>query len=338
MRKKVWLIVLVCMLAFGWCSATALAYEVKTNDGIAQELRDNMEELSTKLFTAINDYDSSVIDELFTENAKMANEENGLTTDDFIDQAYEYLQGGDVELINEYQINFDATEAGKEQVDLTVEPGDNADYFLNVSLKPLPAYIMIYQTFGSGSMESTIALGFYQINNEWKLEFFLTGLSLIDGKLFSDWYQDAKASYENGQLIPAALQLSLANYLVEGVSILQYVQADEINDLNAKVQTEIGAKYTFPVELADVEGKPQIFGIQSQYYENSICPVISYITKKELSDVDGLQAEAEAMIKPLEKMFPGITQMSSKILFDAFLETPTSEDAEYATSVVLLEN
>lgn len=334
MQKKVWLVLLACLLVFAWSSSRALAYEVKYNDEIDQDLHDTMDEYSTEVFTAIGDYDTDFFDEFFSEDAKKANEANGLANEDFIDEVMPYLENGEVELMNEFSISFDATEAKLEQVQLNIYDEDGPDYKLNVAVKPLPTHVMIYQTYSDFSMESLIVLIYQKIDDEWKLNLFITGLNVIDGKIWSDWYDDAKASYDKGYLVPAALQLSVAEYMISVLPILKFDQADDIDALNAKVQEQIGKKYTFPVELTDVEGKPQIFGIQSQFYDISVCPVISYITTKDLADVEGLQAEAEAMTQVLEKLFPGLTQMSKQILFDAFLEVPTSGDADYVTSVV----
>jgi hypothetical protein len=138
-------------------------------------------------------------------------------------------------------------------------------------------------------------------DDNWKVYLCYIGSFRIAEKNAVQWYEDALPYYNQGYLTSAGFRLGMAISCLNPAPFLKYQQENEIVELAKKDQAEINSKYSFPIQLSDIESNPVIYSIKPQFVQQDIIPVVWYVTSTRLKDVNSLKEEAKNALKEVWK-------------------------------------
>ncbi len=88
-------------------------------------------------------------------------------------------------------------------------------------------------------------------------------------------------------------------------------------------------KYHFPLTIAQIKTKPQVFAIENQLITKDepqgIFPIIRYKSAISVADTVALKAENKEMQKAIGGVFKGIDQNRPLIIYEAYNQIPNGK-------------
>jgi hypothetical protein len=211
------------------------------------------------------------------------------------------------------------------------------DYDFQVSIKRVGNEMFMSLSETQEFNKLLLSLVYAKQDGQWKLSQYHIGSFKIAEKNAVQWYEEALPYYNQGSLISALFRLEMANSCLNPAPFLKYQKEGEIVELAEKAQAEFKSKYSLPIQLSDIKGKPVIYDIRPQFVQQDIIPVVWYITSIKLEDVNGLKEEANSMSPIVQQMFPDIAEGTKYIVFKAFSEPPSDPNKTYKAYGTVVE-
>ncbi|HCW08744.1 MAG TPA: hypothetical protein DGG95_15415, partial [Cytophagales bacterium] len=246
------------------------------------------ENIDPKIKVEINDLDKKIVEAIVTKNPKIIRD---ISSDILLEQTKD-LDGmfaswtakdepQNFQIKNQFYLKKSA--AG---TDSKVFTGLTADHDYTINFKALNKEMFVSVGKIERGLETlglTMIYGKY--DDTWKLNILRIGFLEVEKKDAIDWFRQAETKYKNGNLVDAALDLSLgAQCLKPADQLWQYKLEDEINSFNRKVTQEINNKYKFPIAVETIKSKPEIFRVFPQGMNEGFFPSVFFVTKLNITD------------------------------------------------------
>lgn len=199
-------------------------------------------------------------------------------------------------------------------------------FYLAIQGKFRETYVSFLTSRG-GFRDPILAFVYVKDNDQWKLYGFHVGVLRVAAKSALEWFEEGKALMAKGDGIPALLRLKVGKMCLRPVPFMQYEKEKEWNAVAQKLMGQL--KIQFPIQLKEVKGSPEIFGLDANFDKTNLVPAVQYVTKIPLEKTAELQTEADAMTAALRKMIPSFGKETKAIFFRAFAEMPKDPKKEY---------
>lgn len=292
---------------------------VARDDRVPGEVRSELDAVTSRLFDSFEANDPSVLQGLWVEEVA-----GGMTQGAEADELFDALRQIVVETTLEPLGEFyeELPDPAPESVQLTSESAGGLVVSTDAAGEAI--YVRLFRA-DEGFRERLLGLIYLRRDGAWRLKTLRSGSLRIDGKSAIDYFEEARGLYEQDLLLPAMTRLTVANDLLRPVSFLHYEREPEVRELQRKVQADLAAAYTFPIELP---GGPQVYRIRPLFLQGQLSPAVQYVTRSKL-ERDVLQAEADQAARDLADLFPGLCHASDFVAFLAFNEPPLDPRAQY---------
>jgi len=289
------------------------------NDGIPGEVRSEIEAVTSLLFGSFENNDPSVLQELWIEEVA-GDTTQGTGTDELFASMGQFLAEATLVPLGDFYEELPDPAPGS--VRLT---SDSVGGFVVVTDAAGEAvYVRLFRA-EEGFRERLLGVIYFRRDGVWRLGTVRIGSLRVNGKSAIDYFEEARGLHERGLLLPAMTRLTVAHDLLRPVSFLRYEREAEVRDLQSKVQADLGAAYTFPIELPS---GPQVYRIRGLFLQGQLSPAVQYVTRSKLEE-DVLQAEADQAARELAELFPGFCYESDFVAILAFNEPPVDPRAQY---------
>jgi hypothetical protein len=313
-------------VGLGYCLA-------KENEEIESSLRQEIHELNNKIVEVMQDGNADELSGYFVTGVAGAQELRQYNKDIF-PQISELIKGKELVINND----FYCTCSGSGNIPCVVLPKTEYDLQVSVDRISNEMFISLLQTNELNGL--LLSFIYDKQDGQWKLSRYHLASFEVAGKNAVQWYEEALNYYNQGYLISAAFRLQLANSCLKPAPFLKYKRESQIEELSEKARTEIDNRYSFPIQLTDIESNPVIYYIRPQFVKHDIIPMVWYVTSIKLEDASSLQDEANSMALILQQMFPGIPGISEGkeyIAFKAFAEPPSDPNKTYTWYGMVVE-
>ncbi len=318
-------ILTIALIAMTYSAYCANAPEAVTQvDGeIASDIRNAIHAINNTLCRSMQDNRPGVMMNMFVEEGR-----NDPNLEASVRSTYEQLgqlaKGTPFNMFHEYLI--DVKGAGVAMVTL---PGDNGNKF-NMSVEGGKGSIFVSLLTSSGNFKDLVLCFVYLKTKEgWQLFNFNCGVYKVDGKSPIQWYEEARKMYDKGWIVPAMQMMQLVKSFVRPAPFIAYDKEKEMFDFFKAGGTEAAKRYKFPFKAAWVKNAPVICGLDIEFVQNKLAPVVIYVTKYPLARGVPIQEEVDAINSKIEKVIPGITQMTDLVVYRAFTEPPLDQNKDY---------
>ena len=293
MKKKTVLIFLTVLISQ---SCNFSGFNFRKNGSIDVAVREEIKTLNDRLFKGIVNNDTTAVKALMSPKLL---EKSGNVANELVHKV-SGIKIDSYTLFDEYAIHSSSSGTL-----ITLSPGNSGDndYQLQFQTPAEESYVsmLLLKTFGNRILFIAI-YGKYQ--NQWKLYHLLLGQYSLFGKTAPDYFRLARASYEKSYLIDAFYDISIADLCIQpGGDFWRFQKENEIKEFHDKIIKEVNLKYQFPITLANLESKPQIFKIYPKLTNDGFFPLVYYLTNINLKDTVALKLENEKIQKEAGKIF-----------------------------------
>ena len=318
-------ILMITFIAITHCGYCANAPEVVTqvDGGIASDTRNAIDAINKTLCQSMKDNRPDVMMNMFVAEGR-----DDPTLEASVNKTYEQLgqltKGTAFNMLHEYLI--DVKGSGTAMVTL---PGDDGNKF-NMSVEGGKGPLFVSLLASGGNFKDLILCFVYLKTKEgWQLFNFNCGIYKVDGKDPIQWYGEARKMYDKGWIVPAMQRMQLIQTFIRPAPFIAYDKEREMLDFFRAGGTEAAKRYKFPLKAAWVKDSPTIYGLDIEFVQNKLAPVVVYVTKYPLARGVPIQMEVDAITSRIEKAIPGITQMTDLVVYRAFTEPPLDQNKNY---------
>ncbi len=290
------------------------------NDNIDNDIRTQISSLNKKLFKGIMSNDTDAVLSLLSPQLLKRAKKN---IDTLVVRSSISYNAKEYTVLDEY---YTKSIYPNRLDTLTSNKGNVQDYVLNfhavnkeayASLlisKDLPVNCILFVLYG-------------KYGSTWKINSLQIGQYSINNKTAPDYYKDAMAQYNSGNLVDAVNLMGITAQLAAPLgSYFQYKLEDTMKTACNKVLIDADLKYQLPFIVDLVSTKPQLFSIGPKIVEEanhgSIYPLIKYKSAIKLTDTVTLKAENTALQKVIGTVFKGIDQNKNYIFYQAYDQIP----------------
>ncbi len=289
------------------------------NDHINKTEREKIKVLNSKIIDAIAENNPAKLKEIFSDELeKKAGSEVGK----FIETVHEKFKPKDYSILDEYLENSSAI--GTTGVIMKSVSGEN-DYKISYPVLTKDTYISLLINKGSAKCELVTCI-YGKYGSDWKLTVLKIGDYSFFGKTAIDFYRQAKANYEKGNLIDAADDiLMIKQTATPADDMFHYQNADTMAAFANKVLAEVNAKFIFPMKVEQLKTTPQILNFSPTPMAEGIFPTVGYFSKINLNDTVALKKENNELKKVIGTIFPGIDKEKKYVFFKAYNEIPNGK-------------
>jgi hypothetical protein len=327
------LIVMIMLILTASCGvvkvqpAANLALE---NDEIDAALRQEIHSINDKVISIIQQNDLEAFSAYFVSGA--GDDTLKQQIKDVFPRMVNITQGKKFEEYADYYCKWQ----GEGNIPFTILPKDSTDFRISIERANNEMFIILMNT-SSEFNQFLLSTVYTKQDNAWKIYKSHISLFKVAEKNAVQWYEDALAGYDKGYLVPALFRLQMANSCLQPAPFMKYDTEGKMADFVKQVQTETKAKYSFPIQLTSVKSQPVIYYIEPQFVQKKILPVIKYVTSYSKADTNKIESEAREMIPEIQKLFPGIAEGASHLVFKAFSEPPLDPAKVYESYGTLVE-
>ncbi len=226
----------------------------------------------------------------------------------FVETVHENFKPKDYSILDEYLGSNSAI--GSIVVAMKGISGES-DYKISYPVLTKETYISLIINNGSAKSELvTCVYGKY--GSDWKLTVLKIGDFSYFGKTAIDFYKQAKANYEKGNLIDAANDIVMIQRTATPAGdMFHYQSAETMSAFANNVFAEVNAKFVLPKKVEEIKTSPQILNVSPIAMEEGIYPTIGYLSKIDLKDTVALKKENDELQKAIGKILPGIDKGKS---------------------------
>jgi hypothetical protein len=314
MRKIGTILLIGITLLFG-CSTGSENW----NDHIDAKSREQIKILDDKIIEAFNENNPQKLKELFSDELK---KKSGNEIDAFIDKIHESFKTKNYSLLDEYLATNSST--GMTATAMKGVLGEY-DYKINYPVLTKETYISLLLDSGSGN-KHLITCIYGKYGSDWKLNVLKIGDYSYFGKTAIDFYKQAKANYEKGNLIDATNDIVMIQRTATPADdIFHYQSAEAIAAFANKVIQEANAQFRLPKKIEEIKTNPQILNVSPIAMAEGIYPTVGYLSKINLKDTVALKKENDELKKIIGNILPGIDKGKKYVFFKVYNEIPNGK-------------
>lgn len=289
------------------------------NDHINAADREKIKALDSKIIDALAENNPDKLKEIFSEELeKKTSSEIGK----FVETVHEKFKPKNYSILDEYLENNSAI--GTTATAMKGVSGES-DYKISYPVLTKETYISLLINNGPAKSELvTCVYGKYGSN--WKLTVLKIGDFSYFGKTAIDFYKQAKANYEKGNLIDATNDIVMIQRTATPADNMFYYQNGAIMSAFAnKVWAEANAKIVLPKTVEEIRSKPQILNVSPTPMAEGIYPTVGYLSKINLEDTLALRKENDELKRIIGGILPGIDKEKKYVFFKVYNEIPNGK-------------
>jgi len=288
------------------------------NDHIDANSRTQIKELNNKLIEALQEKNSRKLKEIFSDKL---NKTSAADLDILLAKVENYLVSPNFKILDEYKTNAAIGTT------TSVFKGVSGEYDYKVNFEVMNKETFVSLILNEGISSTTLLTCIYgKYGDDWKLNILQIGPYSIFGKNAVDFYKQAKADYEKGNLIDAADDIAMVQQTAAPANeIFQYQKDEEMKTFATKVYTEANKIFHLPLKVEAINTNPKIYNISPQVMNEGIFPMVTYISKINLKDTVSLKNENEELKKIIGTLFPGVDKDKKYVFFQVYNEIPTGK-------------
>ena len=140
------------------------------------------------------------------------------------------------------------------------------------------------------------------------------------------FYEKTLSLYREEKLIPAYVSSCMLSNVLRPGGYFRYEKDVEMEDLCYKLYSEVSDTFALPLELKDTSSSVLYEISITKDAERGVIPLIRFKTNVSVSDEPALKEECMRVTAALEKLSPGMAEVSEYVCFDAtndeIAETP----------------
>lgn len=298
------------------------------NEEIEQDLLDEIKVLDDMFIKSITTNDLSTLNEMLSSEMQQFFESNESALASFNDM----LNGSEYSYFDRYYLKTNTT--GK---DTNVAMfSENNEYVITINSK-CEAFVSIILV-PHGCIDTLLFIVYERSNDGW----IVTSVSLGDyrfhGMNANDMFEKLIKLKEQGHLMSAFQYASCATILTRPAPFFQYVNEKEIKDEINELYSDLNNNYKFPYTLES--SNVYLYGASCINTQQTILPIIQYITEIDLNDPDNVTAieqEAYTIHDEVMNIFPGFEEDFALFLYKAYNEPPTDPNKMYHAYSTLVD-
>lgn len=308
---------LLCLLALQACTSNVTEPHTFSNGEIEVPVREEIAALNAQLIEGVVQNNPAIVDAMISPKLR---EVLGGGLPSLILQAHEIISQPSVKILDEYHMN-----PGTPAMVSTLESDPSTANGYLFRFTPLNTQTYVSLLISDEETEKPLITAVYgKYASGWQLNILQFGLYMINEKTAVDWYQNAKENHAKGNLLDAALNLSLALQLTQpSAQNFAYQQSGEIREFYQEVTEQRKERFLFPMTVSAVVSEPQILEVNFMKTVEGIFPMIHYQSKIDLLDSAGLQTENQLLHQEIGTLFQGIDQNKEYLLYKIYNDLPT---------------
>lgn len=321
MKKHIKLIV----LSFGLVSALFSSCNFGAagswaNDNIDKEIKADISELNKKLFEKLVAKDMDGAKQLMASDLlKTA----GKGIDTAIMAIRSRVNTTSFTIIDEYYTKNTATNINNT---LLSTHGNDNDYIINYLALNKEMYVSLLIP-AETDINFLILIVYGKYDTGWKINIIKAGEYSYFGKTAPDLYNQALKLQKQNNTIDAALAMVNASQIARpAADYLSYKKDKEMKTFFDDIIKQANTQYHFPITVDEIKTKPQIFSVTPQYISDKdkagIYPMVAYVSDIKLTDTVALKTENDAMQKVIGKLFNGIENNNTYLVYKATNQIP----------------
>lgn len=310
----------VCLFVLSvGCTSGITKNEVLQNDKIDGKLRAEIAVLTKQAYKSLCDNNYGALSQLFSDSLLYQ-----VTPDfaqKFMPQIQRVIKDRPSMAFDEFYIR---TVKAVDSVGIQGGKADNA-YSLRYLTGGKESYISMLVS-GDSLNEVMVTLIYVKVDGKWKMNSIIGEDYSLSGRNAVAQYQHAKALYNKGHLIDAVNLMSLTGHCAAPAGrMFSYAKEKEMSDFYDTVSNAVKAKYPLPYTMGEVTTKPQMVNVHYEVLERRFVPMVVYQSSIMLTDTVSLAKENDEMQKNIGRIFPGLDQNSTAILYRAYNQLPQGE-------------
>lgn len=306
---------------------------IKYDDEIDPALRAQMQERNLALLSALRDQEYDVVLGLFGPNTDREQTRNSLMKAS--DQLESLIGSAEFENFHDHHVSGLAGDGATNTVwsehALSDEPGS---YFIYHNADTQNAYISLF-TSEADQRELLYTIVWGEYEDGWKIQALDFAAFGWGGKRGPDWLEEVEQIRQGSGDIAAYLTLEAVSGLFHPSPVFAWKDLESrVKLLSGEIAKSLAPKFGTATIVQELDSKPQIYGLDAVIAEDQpgqVIPVILYVTKYEISQVDLVEDEAHQMAPHMEKYFEGVSDLGDYLLFAAYEEAPTDPEKQYST-------
>lgn len=322
-RQKYSSLVLILCAAFAFNAVSCAPGGIKSSrdEQIKQDLRSQIQQLNQQIFDSIKKDDAAVVIGLAVDEVKKDPQ-----FPEKIKIMYKQLKPLVEKLKLETYHEFHVLNKKPQAKNILITSKTEEPFQLSVQGGYSETYVSFITSKGS-FRDPLLAFVYVREKDQWRLYGFHVGVLRVSGKTAMEWLKEAKSFSGKGYHVPAVLRMKIGKLCVRPVPFMQFDKEKEWNAFGQKLLSKVNLK--LPLQLSEVKGQPEIFGVDASFDNQELVPAVQYVTKIPLEKTAELQTEADAIAAALPKAIPGIEKGANSIFFRAFSELPQDPKKEY---------
>jgi len=283
------------------------------NDGIQNDLREEIHALNRQVVRAFVDNAPEQMLSIAGDALIEITTKEELQT--IVSQVHQALIDDSATIVDEYYSANSVTGGN------TLLLGDG--YKLSYVAHNEESYVALIELKVRPNTRLMMGLIYGKYDEGWKLNICQIGEYKYHDLTATDFLAKSKEQYAKGHFIDAANNVFLAQKLANPVkNIFIYNEKEEIENSLNQLRSELGNKYSFPLEIATITSKPALLSFSPQLLNEGVIPVVDYQSNVPFQDTVALKTEYLEVAQFINEEFKGLMQENELIIFKAFEEIP----------------
>jgi len=318
-------------IAVAYFSLTTSTYHSLDDEEIDPALHSQMRSQSLAVLNALKDEQYDVVMGLFSPTADAEKTQNALP--EIRSKMGDMLGSARFRGFHDHYVTG-LTEANASTTVISAhaladEPGA---YFVHQNTDTENSYISLF-TSEAGPTEILYTIIWGEYAEGWKIRSLNIALLGWSGRRGPDWLEEVQRVRATSGDTAAYLTFKAVSALFRPSPLFEWKDVEsQAKALYQEIAPAVAGKLNGKTVIQELESKPAIYGLDATTADDlpgQVIPVVSYVSKYPLSEVDRIQDEAQQMAPLLEKYFDGVTKLGTNILFTAYAEPPTDPKKKY---------
>lgn len=283
------------------------------NETIPSSIRFNIKNLNTKLVSDLKNGNIKDIKKTFSKPMLEQTKESNFSDELLIFK--DILKNDSFNLIDEFYTKNLSTNS------TNILSGDHYNFGFVALNKEM--YVSIIEVESNSNSSYLLGIVYGKYDSKWEVNILQIGQYKLDGKNALDFYMIARKQYLKDHFVDSANNIFLADQLLFPLkNYWTYREHEGIQTMFESVVEEIHNTISFPLELEEIQTKPQLFGISPQVFAEGIYPIISYKSNIDIKDTIKLKKEYLEVNKSIDIRFSGIHDENSTLIYKVWEEIP----------------